>query len=507
MDDATQTSPPAPGGDDRAAKGAGAASASAGSAGPAPSRPARRGPGAWWHERGIRTRISVLAALLVAVPLLVGVFALGTIMQRSLVSVLGQQVGGEAERLASVIAVAGPGPLGGVSVTDPGSVVQLVDENGHVVATSDPGLTTPLARTVGIPPGRATVTGEATAWIPFRTSEQLLVASSGTQIAGSPYTVVIAVPQSPVWRTTDSIAFTFAALIPLLMLVAGMGARAIVGRTLGSVERMRSTVASIGIDGAAGNAGSPAGARVALPEARDEIRELGATMNAMLDRLDASASAQRRFIADAGHELRSPITTIAGAVEIARDDPEEWRELSPLVESETRRLRDLVEDLMTLTRGDAGATVRRSPVALADLARAELDRVAATSPRLVVESSLEEVAISGDPDALTTVLRNVLDNASRHASGRVRARLASEHGVAVITIDDDGHGIPPEDRGRVFDRFVRLDESRARDSGGSGLGLSIARDLVTRHGGTIAAEAAPDLGGARIRLRLPLAGG
>jgi signal transduction histidine kinase len=227
----------------------------------------------------------------------------------------------------------------------------------------------------------------------------------------------------------------------------------------------------------------------------------------MLERLDSAQRAQRRFVADASHELRSPLATIRTSLELVHPhDPEtSWEQLSPIVRSEAERMSRLVENLLLLSKSDDASlvTVPRE-VDLDDLLGAEVHRLGNTSA-LSIHADLPPVRVLGDEHQLTQILRNLLDNAATHARSTVAVSVSvsAREQSAVVLVDDDGPGVAPDDRARIFQRFVRLDASRSRDSGGSGLGLAIAQDLAQAHHGALSVTESP-LGGARFALNLPL---
>jgi signal transduction histidine kinase len=297
-------------------------------------------------------------------------------------------------------------------------------------------------------------------------------------------------------ETVQTVAAFLLAATPLLLAAVAGAVWLLVGRALRSVERIRTEVASIDAPRLA--------QRVEVPATRDEIAALATTMNVMLDRLEVSHRAQRAFVSDASHELRSPLATLTTAAELATTADEAARtRLLATISLELSRLRGLVENLMTLARADARDLISaREDVDLDDLVDQEVRRLRATSRRQVL-AHLEPLRVVGDGQRLEQALRNLVDNADRHAGSTVRLDLHREEAEAVIWVDNDGPTIAPEDRERVFERFVRLDESRSADAGGSGLGLPIARTTVAAHGGQVAVEDAPD-GWCRFALRLPL---
>ncbi|MDF2742203.1 MAG: histidine kinase, partial [Actinomycetia bacterium] len=213
----------------------------------------------------------------------------------------------------------------------------------------------------------------------------------------------------------------------------------------------------------------------------------------------------RRLVSDASHELRSPVAAIRQHAEVALAHPGRTTttELAGTVLAEDLRLQRLAEDLLLLTRADEHSLVlRRRPVDLDDLVLEEARRLRDATGLRIDTSGVSAGRVDGDPAGLRRLLRNLGDNAARHAGGQLALSVAERDGVVLLGVDDDGPGIPEADRGRVFERFVRLDDARARDDGGSGLGLAIVAELVAAHGGTVVAAAGP-LGGARVEVTLP----
>ncbi|MFD3825590.1 sensor histidine kinase [Streptomyces sp. NPDC058625] len=279
---------------------------------------------------------------------------------------------------------------------------------------------------------------------------------------------------------------------PLLAaLVAGM-TWVVTGRALRPVAGIREEMAAI-------TASEDLTRRVPEPATHDEIARLARTTNETLAALEASVGRQRRFVADASHELRSPIASLRTQLEVAAAHPE-LLDLDGAVE-DTVRLQHLAADLLLLARLDAGERPVDARVDLAALAREE----AAGRTGVTVDVAPGEAAeVTGSRGQLARVLGNLLDNGRRHARGTVSVTVRREGDWAVLGVADDGDGVAEADRERIFERFVRLDAARSRDDGGAGLGLAIARDVAVRHGGTLTAGAAP-AGGALFELRLPLA--
>jgi signal transduction histidine kinase len=281
----------------------------------------------------------------------------------------------------------------------------------------------------------------------------------------------------------------------LLVLIAtgGLTWRA-TGRALAPVEAMRSRAESISAD-------DPAG-RLPVPASEDEVARLADTLNDLLGRIHDSTRKERQFVADASHELRSPLATIRALLESDRLSPHPGGHvgLSDDVLLEVRRLTLLVDDLLLLARGDARAPVPHQPVDLSALVRAEARRARSVPVGATVQ---DELVVLGDPDALAVALRNLLDNAERFAGTRVEVAAGRDGQDVLVSVTDDGPGVPAGDRERIFERLVRLDDSRSRAGGGAGLGLAITRQVAAAHGGTVASVEPGTGAGACFTIRLP----
>jgi signal transduction histidine kinase len=281
------------------------------------------------------------------------------------------------------------------------------------------------------------------------------------------------------------------AAVLLIMLGAYFGTRL----ALRPVERIRARAAEIGERNLH--------ERVPVPPTRDVVARLALTLNETLDRLDKAADRQRGFIADAAHELRSPIASLRATLEVAGEHPDraDWTAVNAAAVEDTRRLQALADDLLLVARLDAGEEAARTRVDLAELVRRHIGRrFSDDGPRLAVEA-VESAAVLGDARQLDRLLRNLVDNAVRHAKLVVTVRVEVEDGLVLVHVDDDGAGIPMPARERVFERFIRLDEARSRDAGGVGLGLAIAHEIAVRHDGSLKIADSPQ-GGARLTLAL-----
>ncbi|MCX5128399.1 cell wall metabolism sensor histidine kinase WalK [Streptomyces sp. NBC_00347] len=344
----------------------------------------------------------------------------------------------------------------------------------------------------------ATLAGQSVDMAGTSIDVQSPAAPSPSAAPAGRYTVYVALTPSEATRAADALVPVLAGAVPLAALAVALSAWVATTRALRPVEAIRSRLATVDQPGS--------GTRVPVPAAEDEITRLARTTNHTLDVLDAHARRQHRFIADAAHELRSPVTGLRTVLEVAVARPERPAALNDALRA-TTRLQYLVDDLLTLARLDntPAAGPDRAPVNFTELVRELLIELPHTRPGapsdLNLDAPAEPVVLHGDRDQLRRLLRNLLDNAARHADTRITVTLALEPGWVECTVHNDGAPIAEADRERVFDRFTRLDEARTRDTGGSGLGLAIARDLARHHRGTLAV--APADRGTAFLLRLP----
>ena len=285
--------------------------------------------------------------------------------------------------------------------------------------------------------------------------------------------------------------------LPVLVLALSAAMWLVVGRTLRPIDVMRRKADDIHGDALA--------RRVPEPARLDEVGRLARTINGMLGRIQSSVERQRRFVGDAAHELRSPTASLRTTLETALESSQgvDWQEVGTDLLHETLRMQRLTDQLLLLARLDASTIDAHSvDVDLDHL----IEQVAAqVRPDVAVDiSAVEPVQVTGEPTLLLQVIQNLLDNAARHTTTSIQIALHRDGDQAVITIDDDGPGIPTDRRDHLFERFTRLDQARDRDHGGAGLGLAIVADIVTVHGGTVRIEDPPDGRGARLVVRLPV---
>ncbi|MEV5201953.1 HAMP domain-containing sensor histidine kinase [Streptomyces sp. NPDC053720] len=338
--------------------------------------------------------------------------------------------------------------------------------------------------------GTATVDGE--------TADYRFASVRATTSAGVTLTVHAGAPLAAEQEAVGTVRGAMLIGLPLLLLVVAGVTWLVTRRALRPVEGIRREMAAI-------TASEDLSRRVPEPGSRDEVARLARTTNETLTALEASVERQRRFVADASHELRSPIASLRTQLEVGAAHPELLD--VPGAVADTVRLQALAADLLLLARLDAGERPGRTVLDLGALVREEVsqrggDRI----PVTVSVPDSGEFEVAGSRGQLARVIGNLLDNAQRHARSAVTVSVRpAERGDVVVAVTDDGAGVPPRERERIFERFVRLDDARTRDDGGAGLGLAIARDVAARHGGRLTVGDAPE-GGARFELRLPGAG-
>jgi signal transduction histidine kinase len=457
----------------------------------------RSWPLRWWARQSLRARLTLLATALFTIAVVTGVVLVLVLQRKALVHVLDASARKTGVDIAQQIK---NGKQSTTVVPTTGGVleVQVVDAGNHVVAAS-PGADrfVPVLDRAKVVKVRAGDTLDIES--PFSDARLRVLGTTA-----GPSTVLVV---TDLKQIDDSLRLlSRAALIggPLAVLLMGVATYIVVALTLRSVGALRHGAAEITAAGLADQ-------RLPEPDADDEIRRLAVTLNAMLDRIDTATKRQRTFVGDAAHELRSPLASLRVQLEVAqRLGPAE--DLPTLVDEvlvDVERIDRLVEDLLTLARQDeAGATVRRAePVAFDKL----ISTVAAgyLHARVpVTTTKMTPAVVRGDADGLRRVAINLIDNAVRHARSEVWVEVdtGTLAGRATVTlrVTDDGPGIPAAERERVFDRFYRLAASRARESGGTGLGLPIVRDLVRAHGGTVRLTDRPGDGtGLQVTVILP----
>ncbi|MGV9310049.1 MULTISPECIES: sensor histidine kinase [unclassified Nonomuraea] len=436
--------------------------------------------------RGRITLIAVAVATFVLIPAGAG----GVLVTRSLVNAGAWK--NTKDAAATVAASLREGHLvtGTIPVTtDEVNLLQVVTSGGRVVASSSAAAGMPPLTNLMPSPDRRVVnltTCGATSCL-HMTAVRLSTAPDSM--------VVYAARPTPGLLATRTLEIAIAAQVALVVALVGWVTWMVTGRTLRPVTTMLTELDMV-------NA-TDLSRRVSVPSGEHEVAQLARSINSTLDRLERSAEQQRQFASDASHELRTPIAGLRAQLESAQLYPEDT-DMDALVDSalhDTDRLEAIMSDLLLLARIGSRVDVVKERIDLSELVREELAcRLDKIPVRL---ETTEDVVVEGVLMQLRRALTNLLDNAQRHADSSVTVSVRKEDGFAVLAVQDDGAGISPEERERVFERFTRLDAARSRDAGGTGLGLAIVRDVAIAHRGDIKVDDSPR--GALFVLRLPLA--
>ncbi|OIJ66980.1 hypothetical protein WN71_015460 [Streptomyces mangrovisoli] len=439
--------------------------------------------------RSVRARTTLAACASVAVVLLVASAVVLVLFRADLERTV--ETSGRTEA-RDVVRLAADGHLTRQLALGPGTdFVQVVDADGNVVAQTQNLAGHPALTSTGSRNGHRTYDLDALG----EEHHQRVTTVTATTPTG-PVTVHVGASLRTADAAEDMATAALAALSALLVFTVGALTWRTTGRALRPVEAIRAEVAAIGDRGL--------DRRVPAPRGDDEIARLADTMNAMLERLEDAGTRQRRFIADASHELRSPLAVLRTQLEVAltHPDPTVRDTMVAGALQDTERLQALSADLLLLARLDATGRIRPDePVDLAELARTTV-AARSTDPHPVALHGPDGVTVPGNALWLGRLLTNLLDNAQRHARHAVTVRLSvdADTGDAVLDVTNDGPPIAADDRERIFERFTRLDDARSRDDGGTGLGLPIALDIAALHGGTVSVHDTP--AGTTFRTRL-----
>jgi len=444
----------------------------------------------------VRVRITAAAVLVVGAALVVGAYWLVNAHRDSLTTTFETTERLRSQDIASTIRD-GNFPSKLAVPRGDENLVQVVDQHGNVVAASTniPG----DARISTLQPDAdgysvRTVAGIERGEGPYR------VVARRVRTPGGTYVIYVARSLESVNKSTDSLERLLYWSLPALVLLVGGLTWVVTGRALQPVEAIRREVEVIG--------GEDLHRRVPEPPRQDEIGRLARTMNAMLARLEDATDRQRQFVADASHELRSPLTGIRAQLEVDLEFPElaDWQTTERDVLADAIRLQRLVDDLLAIAVVDASSldAAHRQPVDLDEIVLAEARRIQARGNVTIDTRGVSGAQLDGNLDQLVRVVHNLLDNAARHAQSTVVVTLSETSTHVTLRVLDDGPGIPDRDRVRVFERFARLDDARGRDGGGAGLGLAIVHDVVAAHGGSVEVENAP---GAVFTVVLPVHAG
>ena len=445
--------------------------------------------------RGIRARTTAVAVVVAAVSLLIAAVGLTWVLENNLRDNLDSTVETQARARAELLD-AGADPATLVDSRDGESLVWIGTADATLAVGGN-------YQVVGMPPD-LTVGGA-------RGSEMLV--DEPQELGGSPERELVDVrwavasaadgtlvgvgfETETVGETVGEVRQLLAVGLPLLLVVLGLVTWRATGRTLRPVEEIRSTAEGIGAE--------TLHDRVPVPHTRDEVQRLAETMNGMLDRLEDQQVAQRRFTADASHELKSPVANLRATIETSSLDDPTWDRLQSMLVAETDRLATIVDDLLYMAVNDESSRQPVDPtsVHVDDLLFDEAQLLSARSDLTVDIGGVGPCDVRGDVKLLARAIRNLVSNAERHAASTVFLACSIEGTTARIVVADDGPGVAADMREVVFERFGRASEARERASGGTGLGLAIVRGVAERHGGSVDVDDRPG-GGARFTVVVP----
>ncbi len=427
---------------------------------------------------GIRSRITIIAAIVVLAVLSIAGVALATTQRAVLTDAADEVLSRQSIRILE------SWTNGLTDATIPGqgddeSFAVLTDATGTVLAATS---TTAGSLELAPPPDDRVV---------YTT---LTDASSGTvfRVRAESIDSLVVYVATPLDDVNDSVAALSRGLwvfVPITTALLALAVWILVGRVLRPVEAIRRQVSDI--------RATTLDRRVPEPQTHDEIARLAKTMNEMLDRIEKASMQQQQFVDDASHELRTPLTRIRSELELGESP------LRTTLLADVAELEHLIEDLLTMARHEA--TVSETPVDLDDVVIEVIESLRRAHPTLEIDSGHVSAARTrGSRSQLGRVVSNLLDNARLHGAGAVTVDLAERDGRAILRISDRGQGVLVGEADRMFDRFVRLDDARARNGSGAGLGLSISRAIVVAHGGTVMIDT-DYTDGARFVVDLPLA--
>lgn len=437
----------------------------------------------------LRVRITAVTTAVVLVVLSIGAVAFVALLRYTLVATQAQTAEAQADQIAENAEDQlshDPGDTDLLPPFDADEVIIQLQEDGRVIAVADrdfedaPPL--PVSDSQGI--------------VVFDDDRYVVESSAIEDDSGGARYVVVGRSLDSEEDATEFATILLAVAVPGVSVFVAALTWIVVGRSLRPVERIRIDVESIGAEDLSRRIVAPA-------QGRDEIARLSATMNRMLDRLEAAQRNQQRLVSDASHELRSPVAAIRQHAQVALHHPEatDLQSMASVVDAEASRLQDLVNDLLVLARLDERSTRNRAEVDLDDIVLAEAGRLR----QLGIATDTTHVGparVFADGALLARAVRNAADNARRHTKTRVDFTLVTRGGQVFLAVDDDGDGVPEEDRARLFHRFERRDDDRSRAHGGAGLGLAIIAEAA-RDAGGVACLATSPRGGARLEIVLP----
>lgn len=451
----------------------------------------------------VRVRAALAAALIVGAALALSALGVLSLLRGSLYTSATNTARAEALDITSFIVTRGRVPRR-LPISADEMAEQIVVASGAVVASSANVRGQPAMAGLRPAPGLEASRSAVLLHLHFPRRSRVnldldyrfVVAAVGFKSGTLTGTVLVASSLGAADHALDLVALALATSLPVLALLVGGLVWVLTGWALRPVELIRAEVAGLSV--------SDLHRRVPEPPAKDEVGRLARTMNAMLERLAASTDRQSQLVADVSHELRNPLAALRAQLEVAVAHPGSGTPgllKGSIVEVE--RMAQLVDDLLTLARIDEGMLpLRAGDVDLDDLALVHADRLRVRGRVEVSVRGVGAARLRGDEAQLRRVVANLADNAERHARKRVEFAVRREAGSVYLALIDDGPGVPPAMRERIFERFVRLDSARAHRDSGAGLGLAIVREITLAHGGDVWVEDAEP--GARFVVRLPV---
>jgi signal transduction histidine kinase len=453
--------------------------------------PADRAQPPYARFRTVRSRLTLLAAALVAATLIVSAAGLVMLDQRLLVRAVDETL---IQRADNVEADVARGALAAAlrsegDVED--SFAQIIDGHGLVVAATTNVASLPAMTSSLGPDSREvflTVSAPPLSEHEFRILARAVPSTNGMN------TLVVAKNLDDVTESLRILMLSLAISIPIAVSLLAAVVWWLMGRALAPVEAIRAEVSGMHV--------ADLHRRVPVRSNDDEISRLAVTMNALLERVEQATNRQREFVGDASHELRGPLTRIRSLLELSIAHPATAKPEATYrsVLSDITKLQQLVDDLLFLARSEvARPQVPDVGVDLDDLVLAQVKELRARGRVRVDASAVSAARVRGDANQLRRAISNLVSNAERHAATTITFELREYDGQSELVVDDDGPGIPEEQRDAVFQRFTRLDDARSRDSGGAGLGLAIVHDIIARHNGTVSIGTS-ETGGARMIL-------
>ncbi|MFI6024474.1 sensor histidine kinase [Amycolatopsis magusensis] len=442
------------------------------------------------RPRSLRLRLTLVVTLAVGLALTVASFVLVNSMSNTLFGGMADAAALQVDKVADALEHGQPLPPEDPSAA---TLIRVEDQTGKVVA-SVPETGAKAVADRPVPAGRTRATEATADDIPPAKDFEIVPARTVSTPQGEARTVRAISRSGQITQSIDLVVNSLLVAAPVLTVFVGWLTWFAVDRALRPIEAVRRRAEAI--------SHSTLDERLPEQDTGDEVGRLTRTLNRMLDRIASGARRQREFVSDASHELRTPLAAMRAELEVslAHRGNADWRNVATRLLDDHRRLERLTGDLLTLARLDEAAVSRRAePVQLDEIVAGEIGAVRHAE----VRPALTPVRVTGVVPELVRLVRNLLDNADKHAAGVVAVHLRRDGRQVVFTVEDDGPGVPPDQRERVFDRFFRVDGSRDRASGGVGLGLALVRRIARSHGGDVTITASPTLGGALFEVRLP----